>query len=166
MKVPSKNIFMIMGVSGCGKSTIGRMLAETLSLPFFDGDDYHPEKNIEKMSRGEPLNDEDRYTWLEALNTLAKKHQYKGAVIACSALKEMYRDLIEKDLDPVPIWIYLEGSYTMILKRLEQRSGHFMPANLLRSQFDVLEPPTKAICISIELEPVEIITEILKKLGQ
>ncbi len=161
----SKNIFVIMGVSGCGKSTIGKMLAEKLSIPFFDGDDYHPEKNIQKMSKGEPLNDEDRYSWLKALNTLGKKHQSNGAVIACSALKEMYRDIIEKDLDPVPIWIYLEGSYDAILKRLEQRSGHFMPPNLLRSQFDVLEPPTKAICVSIELEPKEIINEILKKLG-
>lgn len=160
----SKNIFVIMGVSGCGKSTIGQMLAEKLSLPFFDGDDYHPEKNIQKMSKGEPLTDEDRHSWLEALNTLGKKHQPNGAVIACSALKEMYRDIIEKDLYPVPVWIYLEGSYAAILKRLEQRSGHFMPPHLLQSQFDVLEPPTKAICISIELEPKEIINEILKKL--
>jgi carbohydrate kinase (thermoresistant glucokinase family) len=161
----SKNIYVIMGVSGCGKSTIGQMLAEKLLIPFFDGDDYHPEKNIQKMSKGEPLNDKDRYSWLKALNTLGKKHQSKGAVIACSALKEMYRDIIEKDLDPVPVWIYLKGSYDAILKRLEQRSGHFMPPNLLQSQFDVLEPPTKAICISIELEPKEIINDILKKLA-
>lgn len=161
----SKNIFVVMGVSGCGKSTIGRMLAETLSLPFFDGDDYHPEKNIQKMSKGAPLNDEDRYSWLKALNTLAKKHQETGAVIACSALKEMYRDIIEKGLNPVPIWIYLEGSFTVIQKRLEQRSDHFMPVNLLKSQFKALEPPTKAICISVELEPKKIIKEILKKLG-
>ncbi|NNJ88891.1 MAG: gluconokinase [Eudoraea sp.] len=161
----SKNIFVIMGVSGCGKSTIGRMLAETLSLPFFDGDDYHPEKNIQKMSKGEPLNDQDRHSWLMSLNQLGKEHQNKGAVIACSALKEMYRDIIEKDLDPVPIWIYLEGSYDFILKRLEQRSGHFMPANLLRSQFDALEPPTKAIRVPLKLEPKKIINEILKKIG-
>lgn len=155
-----------MGVSGCGKSTVGRILAESLSLTFFDGDDYHPEKNIQKMANGEPLNDEDRYSWLKTLNTLGKEHQDKGAVIACSALKVKYRDIIEKDLDPVPIWIYLEGSYDFILKRLEQRSGHFMPSTLLKSQFDALELPKKAIRISIELEPEEIINKILEKLGQ
>lgn len=155
---------MIMGVSGCGKSTIGRMLAETLSLPFFDGDDFHPEKNIEKMSKGEPLNDEDRYIWLEALNTLGIRQQNKGGVIACSALKESYRDILEKGLDPKPVWVYLEGSYESILKRLEQRSEHFMPATLLRSQFDTLEPPKNAIRISIELEPPQIIKEILRNL--
>jgi carbohydrate kinase (thermoresistant glucokinase family) len=140
------------------------MLANTLSLPFFDGDDYHPERNIRKMAKGEPLNDEDRHSWLKALNTLGKTHQDKGAVVACSALKEKYREIIEEDLYPVPIWIYLEGSYNAILKRLEQRSGHFMPTNLLRSQFDVLEPPKQAITISIEQEPEKIIKEILKKL--
>jgi len=159
----SKNIFVIMGVSGCGKSTIGQMLAETLSLTFFDGDDYHPEKNIQKMSKGEPLNDEDRYSWLKALNMLCEKHQDHGAVIACSALKEKYRDIIEKDLDPVPIWIYLEGSYDVILRRLKERSDHFMPAKLLKSQFDILEPPTNAICVSIELEPIQIISAILER---
>jgi carbohydrate kinase (thermoresistant glucokinase family) len=110
------------------------------------------------------LNDEDRHSWLKALNTLGKTHQDKGAVVACSALKEKYREIIEEDLYPVPIWIYLEGSYNAILKRLEQRSGHFMPTNLLRSQFDVLEPPKQAITISIEQEPEKIIKEILKKL--
>ena len=165
MMKSSKKIFVIMGVSGCGKSTIGKMLANTLSLPFFDGDDYHPERNIQKMAKGEPLNDEDRYSWLKALNTLGKKQLDKGAVIACSALKEKYRVIIEKDLDPAPIWIYLEGSYGAILKRLEQRSGHFMPPNLLKSQFDALEPPLRAIAISIEQEPENIIKEILKNLG-
>lgn len=161
----SKNVFVIMGVSGCGKSTIGRMLATTLSLSFFDGDDYHPEKNIQKMSKGEPLNDDDRYSWLKDLNLLCKEHRDHGAVIACSALKESYRNIIESDLDPSPIWVYLEGSYDVILKRLKQRSGHFMPAELLRSQFEVLEPPTNAICVSIEQEPTQIINSILEKLG-
>lgn len=164
MKKSLKNIYVIMGVSGCGKSTIGRMLANTLSLPFYDGDDYHPKKNIQKMSEGEPLNDKDRYSWLKALNKLGKEHQDKGAVIACSALKEKYRDIIEEDLDPLPIWIYMEGKYDVILERLEQRSEHFMPATLLRSQFDILEPPAKAVYVSAELEPETIIKQLLKKL--
>jgi carbohydrate kinase (thermoresistant glucokinase family) len=161
-----KKIFVVMGVSGCGKSTIGHMLADALSLPFFDGDDYHPEKNIQKMSKGEPLTDEDRYSWLKALNTLGFAQQNKGGVIACSALKESYRDILEKDLDPKPVWVYLEGSYESILKRLTHRSEHFMPATLLRSQFDTLEPPKNAIRVSIELEPPQIIKEILKDLSK
>lgn len=159
-----KNIYVIMGVSGCGKSTIGRMLADTLCLPFFDGDDYHPEKNIQKMSKGEPLNDEDRYSWLLALNTLAIAHRNEGGVIACSALKESYRNILERGLAPTPVWVYLEGSYESILRRLTQRSDHFMPSGLLRSQFDILEPPKNAIRVSIELEPSQIIKEILKKI--
>ncbi|MGB5699627.1 gluconokinase [Muriicola sp.] len=161
---PQKNIFVIMGVSGCGKSTIGRMLADTLSLPFFDGDDYHPEKNIQKMSEGEPLNDEDRYSWLKALNTLALAHRNKGGVIACSALKESYRDILEKGVAPKPVWVYLEGSYEYILRRLTQRREHFMPSTLLRSQFDILEPPKNAIRVSVELEPSQIIKDILKNI--
>jgi carbohydrate kinase (thermoresistant glucokinase family) len=118
------------------------------------------------MSEGEALNDEDRFSWLIALNTLGKEHQAKGAVIACSALKEKYRDIIAKDLVPAPVWIYLEGSYDLILERLEQRSGHFMPADLLKSQFDVLEPPKNAIYVSIVLERQEIIREIMGNISQ
>ncbi|NNL41677.1 MAG: gluconokinase [Desulfobacterales bacterium] len=157
-------IFYIMGVSGCGKSTIGRKLASSLSLPFFDGDDYHPEENIAKMSEGLPLNDQDRKAWLEALNSLARKHQQNGAVIACSALKKSYREMLNENILPPPVWVYLEGSYKTILNRLQQRKGHFMPANLLTSQFDSLEAPEEAIKVAVTLTPEEIVEEILKQL--
>ena len=157
-------IFYIMGVSGCGKSTIGRKLAGALILPFFDGDDYHPEENIAKMSEGLPLNDQDRKAWLEALNSLAHEHQQNGAVIACSALKKIYRDMLDENILPPPVWVYLEGSYETILNRLQQRKGHFMPSALLKSQFDTLEAPEKAIKVSVTLSPEEIIAEILKQL--
>ena len=109
-------IFYVMGVSGCGKSTIGKMLAQELEIPFFDGDDYHPEANIEKMKSGRPLNDEDRKGWLLRLNTLAQSQKEKGAVIACSALKEAYRVLLNKGLKNEVCWVYLEGSYATIYR--------------------------------------------------
>jgi carbohydrate kinase (thermoresistant glucokinase family) len=163
-EVDKRRIFYIMGVSGCGKSTIGRELARTLSLPFFDGDDYHPEENIAKMSEGLPLNDQDRKVWLEALNNLAGKHQQNGAVIACSALKKTYRDILNENILPPPVWVYLEGSYETILNRLQQRKGHFMPTALLKSQFDILEAPEEAIKVSVTQTPEEIVAEILKQL--
>lgn len=153
-----------MGVSGCGKSTIGSKLAKTLSLPFFDGDDFHPEENISKMSEGQPLNDEDRKAWLLALNAHANKHQKTGAVIACSALKEKYRNVLSKGLTTSPIWVYLQGDYQTILDRLQKREGHYMPAALLKSQFDTLEPPVKAIEVPITLDQDSIISEIQKKI--
>ncbi|MBT8281749.1 MAG: gluconokinase [Muriicola sp.] len=160
----SKRVFFIMGVSGCGKSTIGRKLAKALSLPFYDGDDYHPEENVLKMSEGIPLNDQDRKSWLEALNSLAKENKSTGAVIACSALKKHYRDTLSDSILPPPIWIYLKGSYETILERLKQRKDHFMPSRLLTSQFETLEAPLDAIEVSIRLEPEMVLEEILRQL--
>ncbi|QBA65621.1 gluconokinase [Muriicola soli] len=153
-----------MGVSGCGKSTIGRLLSHALSLPFYDGDDYHPAENVAKMSKGIPLNDRDRESWLQALNSLAQKNQKTGAVIACSALKKHYRDTLKDSIVPPPIWIYLQGSYETILDRLKQRRDHFMPSHLLTSQFEALEAPVDAIEVSITLEPEMILKEILKQI--
>ncbi len=158
-------VYIIMGVSGCGKSTIGKLLAKELSIPFFDGDDYHPASNIQKMSEGIPLNDTDRHGWLTALNLLAKQHAAHGAVIACSALKENYRKILKKDIESKVRLIYLEGSIQEIQERLTNRKGHFMPTALLKSQFDILEPPSDAITVSISLPPekiVEIIRSALK----
>ncbi len=133
-----------MGVSGCGKTTLGKALAERTGLPFFDGDDYHPAGNILKMSAGSPLTDADRKGWLERLNELCREHRKTGLVLACSALKRSYRRILETGLDQV-VWVYLEGSYDTILGRLQERKGHYMPPALLRSQFDALEPPERAI---------------------
>ena len=159
-KVP---IFYIMGVSGCGKSTIGKMLAKSFDIPFFDGDDYHPEANVKKMASGSPLNDDDRKGWLASLNELAISNKNKGAVIACSALKKMYRTQLKENIEQQTNFVYLKGSFEEIHERLQQRKGHFMPVDLLKSQFDTLETPQDAITVSIQLTPQEIIKETLKQ---
>ena len=156
-----KTILYIMGVSGCGKSTVGKLLAERLNLSFFDGDDYHPEKNVQKMAKGNPLNDQDREGWLQNLNKLAKQYAESGAIIACSALKESYRIVLKQGIDEQIVFIFLKGTFEEIRDRLRARKEHFMPIALLQSQFDILEVPKDAISISVQKKPEEIIEEIL-----
>jgi gluconokinase len=163
MTLSNKNILFVIGVSGTGKSTIGQLLAAKLKLPFFDGDDYHSETNIEKMSNKIPLTDEDRYEWLVTLNKLAVNNQETGAVIVCSALKESYRKILEHKVEEKVVWISLESTFELLLERLQKRKGHFMPAELLRSQLDTFEPPVKALKISIEPSPQEIVDIILRE---
>ncbi|GAA5496547.1 gluconokinase [Rubritalea squalenifaciens DSM 18772] len=134
-----------MGVSGCGKSTVGSLLAAKLGGKFFDGDDYHPQANIDKMASGQPLNDDDRQGWLESLRDLITSEAQAGrtAVIACSALKKKYRDLLREAGAEVS-FIHLHGSRELLLERLTDRAAegnHFMPATLLDSQLDTLEYP-------------------------
>ena len=161
----SNPILYIMGVSGSGKSTIGKMLSEKTGIPFFDGDDFHPPENIRKMSSGQPLNDHDRQGWLVALNALAKKEkEKKGAVIACSALKKNYRDILKNEQTENCFFIFLKGTFRTIQKRLEERGGHFMPAHLLQSQFDDLQPPADAYVFDIKNKPQEIVSDILNKI--
>ena len=150
-----------MGVSGAGKSSVGQALSKSLNLPFYDGDDYHPQANIDKMRQGIPLEDSDRWAWLENLNQLAKGALKKeGAVMVCSALKEVYRQQLSKDFKATCQWIYLKGSYELILERIQARAGHFMPPELLQSQFNTLEAPKNAIEIDVSAS----ITEIIEKL--
>ncbi|WP_343486098.1 gluconokinase [Allomuricauda sp. d1] len=163
--MPEKRIIFVMGVSGSGKSTIGKMLAATLSSPFFDGDDFHPKENIEKMASGEPLNDDDRFGWLKSLNQLAKEHTRDGAVIACSALKEKYRALLSDSIAEKVAFVYLRGSFEEIKARMQQREGHFMAADMLQSQFDTLEPPSGAITVSISETPKQMVQTILNHLN-
>lgn len=154
-----------MGVSGCGKSTVGKLLAQELDIPFFDGDDFHPEANIKKMSNGQPLNDDDRQGWLETLNDLAKQQLTKNScVIVCSALKQKYRDTLSLHIKTETKWVYLSGYFDQIFERLNSRDNHFMPSELLKSQFDTLEEPKDALRVDIGLTPENIIKTIKHEL--
>ena len=159
----NNSVYYIMGVSGSGKTTVGKMLSEKTGIPFFDGDDFHPTANINKMAAGHPLNDEDRQEWLTALNNLAKKEiDNKGAIIACSALKKTYRIILKKRLNNC-FFIFLNGDFSTIKNRVEARSGHFMPVRLLKSQFEDLEIPKDAIVIDIKNDPAAIVSLIISK---
>ncbi len=156
--------YVVMGVSGSGKSTVGRALALRLGCPFYDGDDYHPDENVAKMSQGIPLNDADRRPWLNRLADLIEDHLDKGetAVIACSALKEKYRKWLARDHEHV-VFVYLRGSFELIWQRMQQREGHFMKAEMLQSQFDALEEPDPktAVVVDIDQDVASVISEII-----
>lgn len=128
-----------MGVSGSGKSTVGAALAQRLRVPFADADDFHPPANIAKMTAGEPLNDDDRYPWLESIGEWLAERCDSGGVMSCSALKRKYRDQLRRHCPSVE-FLHLSGTPEVIAKRQSSRPGHFMPASLLASQFETLEP--------------------------
>lgn len=158
-----KKTFIIIGVSGSGKSTISQLLSEQLGLPYADADDYHPSENIKKMSQGIPLNDKDRLPWLRNLNTLLMRNSKAGTILACSALKESYRQILSDNIDV--IWIYLKGDFELIKSRLKKRKGHFMNIKLLQSQFNTLEKPLYGTHISIDQSPENIVRSILNSLS-
>lgn len=159
-------ILFIMGVSGCGKTTIGQLLSKELKIPFYDGDNFHSKENVEKMASGTALTDEDRIGWLGTLNILAKKHDGDGAIIVCSSLKSAYRDILKKGVTGKVRFVYLSGDFNLVMSRMEQRKGHFMPPDLLKSQFETLEPPQNAITVSIDHAPNIIVHKILEKLSE
>lgn len=159
-------IIVLMGVSGVGKTTIGQLLAADLHLPFYDGDDYHPTTNIDKMQQGIPLTDADRLSWLQTLHRLMHTlhHNKQSAVIACSALKSTYRHTLQGDLPNIE-FIFLQGNYDLIRQRLQHRQNHFMSADLLNSQFEALEPPTGVLVIEVNDSPAAIVATIKATLG-
>ncbi|GAA4271696.1 NADP-dependent phosphogluconate dehydrogenase [Aquimarina gracilis] len=144
-------IYIVYGVSGCGKTTVGKELSKKLAIPFYDADDFHSQQNKQKMATGMPLDDNDRKPWLLRLaQEIGKWHISTGAVLACSALKNSYRDLLESIDSKYIQWIYLQGSYDLIAQRLQKRQDHFFDATLLTSQFETLEKPFRGIIVNIE----------------
>ncbi len=132
-------LVVVMGVCGCGKSTVGDLVARELGVPFLDGDSLHPVENVAKMAAGTPLTDDDRWPWLAAVGTRLKDAGEEGLVLACSALRRSYRDAIRNQA-PGTVFVHLHGSREVLEQRLAARSGHFMPAALLDSQLATLEP--------------------------
>jgi len=158
-------IVVLMGVTGSGKTTVGRMLAAELGWNYYDADDFHSPANIEKMKRGIPLDDADRKPWLEALRDLIRNRleRSENCVLACSALKKGYRDYLL--IDERVRLIYLRGSYELIKKRLSERRGHYMNPQLLDSQFETLEEPEGHLTIDASLPADEIVKSIRDQLG-
>ena len=157
-------LFLVMGVSGCGKSTIAKQLCEEFDIPFIEADDFHTEANILKMKNGQPLDDNDREPWLQNLAKELLQNEKKGAVLACSALKEKYRTILNSLISKPLQTIYLEGSFELIKNRIEQRAGHFMSSHLLQSQFDALEKPKNAWILDIQNDAKTIHLQILEKM--
>jgi gluconokinase len=153
-------IVVVMGVAGCGKSTVGALLAERLGAEFLDADDFHPPQNVAKMAAGTPLSDEDRAPWLERLN--AELRRRDRAVLACSALKESYRRALARGV--ACRFVHLRGSLELIRGRLAARRHRYMPASLLESQFAALEPPAHAVEIDVAAPPAECVSAILAQL--
>ncbi|XP_026200108.1 probable gluconokinase isoform X3 [Anabas testudineus] len=176
-------IYIIMGVAGCGKSTLGDFLSEKLGWPLHEGDNYHPQENIEKMSRGEALTDQDRLPWLLKLHEIIQRERSSGcdALVVCSALKRLYRQILlygSKALtassspdqevpstSPDVFFLFLHGDYELIYQRMVARKGHYMKADLLRSQFDILEPPLddeNVLSLDIRKSVAEMFVEVEK----
>ena len=160
-------IVLVMGVSGSGKTTIGEALARELGWKYLDADDYHSPENVAKMAAGVPLEDSDRWPWLEKINEelLKIQKQGKSAVIGCSALKHAYRERLARGLRDFEI-VYLRGDFALIQSRIAARKHRFMPAALLQSQFDALEPPAHAIEVDVSAPVESSLSEIKNQLPQ
>jgi gluconokinase len=162
-------ILIAMGVSGCGKTTIGELLAERLKCDFADADSFHSQANKDKMHKGIPLTDEDRWPWLNAIRASIVEKQADGTthVYACSALKRVYRDILRSG-DKDVTFVYLKGTPELLRERIKTRTGHFFDPALLQSQLDTLEPPgaDEAIEVDIALSPEQIVDVVLKEVKE
>ena len=158
----STRVIVVMGVSGSGKSTVGRRLADRLGWAFLDADDFHPPANVQKMASGQPLEDGDRWPWLDILRQQIDRPVEEGAVLACSALRRVYRERLGLDRDDVAL-VYLHGSRELLTSRLTARAGHFMPAALLDSQLETLEAPgAEAVRLDIAEKPEVLVERVLE----
>ena len=165
-----KPIVVVMGVSGCGKSTIGAEYAQRQSLPFMDADDYHPQSNVDKMAAGIALTDDDRWPWLTRLAEVMRENADKtgGVVCGCSALKRIYRDHLSEKIGLPIVFVLLDGTKEMLFARMSARKDHYMPPSLLDSQLAILERPDEsepAFTISIDQDVEKIVDRIEQKLG-
>lgn len=153
---------VVMGVAGSGKTTVGRALAERLGWTFLDADDFHAPENIAKMMQGTPLTDEDREPWLRSLREAigTRLERGEGVVLACSALRQRYRERLAQGHEARVLWVYLQGDFDTIWQRLKSRVGHYMKAEMLASQFEALEPPQEALVVSIQ-QPVQDIVDLV-----
>jgi gluconokinase len=161
-------ITVVMGVSGSGKSTVGRALAEALGVPYAEGDDLHPAVNRAKMASGRPLTDEDRWPWLRIIGKWITEHAQTGGVVTCSALKRTYRDLL-REAAPDVNFLHLAGDRAVIAARIGTRTGHFMPAALLDSQFADLEPlgeDEPGVTVDVTMSPEEIVRGVIRSQPQ
>jgi gluconokinase len=158
-------IVIVMGVTGVGKTTVGELLGAKTGWPLYDADAYHSPANVEKMRAGIPLTDDDRWPWLDRLNALLRQSESRGesAILACSALKQRYRERLQQGLQNVR-WVYLKGDIELIRSRLLLRKGHYMNPALLQSQFDALEPPGNAVTVDVGAEPEVLVERVLASL--
>lgn len=168
MGTPSTRLYVIMGVAGSGKTLIGAMLGRALDIMFVDGDDLHPEENVKRMAAGIPLTDEDRHGWLLAIAARLQvaKRAGIGLVVACSALKRRYRDLLRTKGDAGTRFVFLQGNEPLLAERLAQRRGHFMPPAMLASQLTTLEAPSPdegAWVVDIRQTPEAIVAELVRR---
>lgn len=162
---------IVMGVSGCGKSSVGALLAERLGLAFAEGDSLHPAENVAKMAQGIPLTDEDRWPWLETIGMLmaGALDRGEGIVVSCSALKRVYRDRLRRATSDRLSFVYLEGTSELLLSRMGARTGHFMPVSLLESQLRTLEVPTGeagVVTVDIDRSVEDIVENAIRGLAQ
>ena len=158
-------IVLITGPTGAGKTTVGRLLARKLAWEFLDADDLHPAANVEKMKKGIPLQDSDRWPWLQIIrNSMdVRIAEHRNLVLACSALKRRYREIL--CTGPEVKLVYLKGTYEQILTRVTSRTGHFAGKDLLSSQFAILEEPSDAVTVDVSRSPEDIVTEICRRLA-
>ncbi len=158
-------VYILMGVSGSGKTTVGRLLAKQICLPFYDGDDFHLPGSFEKMRKGIALEDHDRAPWLKELNSrISLWNQKQGAILACSALKRNFRRILTCGGKEDVTFILLDGTKEVLYQRMCRRKDHFFSAALLDSQFEILERPENAIVVSIRKTPEQICSEIISRI--